>query len=283
MKSIVLAPGKDGHGIVPRLAESPEPAAGNGEVTEAMRACGLCGTDLEKIRGEYTASKPVVGHEAVGAVKDADPATGFRKGDRVFPHHHVPDYDCYLCRSGNETMCRRYRSINLVPGGFSEVFSVPEWNVKKGGVLRLPDGVGFEAGSLIEPLACCIRAVKKCRVEPGESVLIAGAGPVGLMHALLLKPAGARVMISDVSPDRLGFAEKAGVGRVIDAKGDVPAAARSESDGEGVDLAMVASGSRGAIMQGLRSVRKGGRVCLFGVPARGSVLDYDVADLYNSE
>ncbi|MDG7010895.1 MAG: alcohol dehydrogenase catalytic domain-containing protein [Nitrososphaerota archaeon] len=284
MKSVVLAAAEGGRGYVPRLVESPEPRPVGGEIVVEMKACGLCGTDIEKIRGEYTASMPVVGHEAVGVVKEAGRDTsGLDPGDRVFPHHHVPDYDCYLCKAGNETMCDRYRSSNLVPGGFAEAFTVPGWNVAKGGVLKLPDKMSFEVASLIEPLACCIRAVRKCGAGVGESVLIAGAGPVGMMHALLLKPLGAKVIVSDVSQDRLRFAEKSGAGRVLDAKGDVPAAARSETEGRGVDLAIVASGSKAAILQGLRSVRKGGRVCLFGVPAKGSVLDYDIGDLYNSE
>ncbi|MDE1858770.1 MAG: zinc-binding dehydrogenase, partial [Thaumarchaeota archaeon] len=91
------------------------------------------------------------------------------------------------------------------------------------------------------------------------------------------------VVITDVSPDRLRLAERADVGRVLDARGDVPTAVKSETSGEGVDLAIVASGSKAAIVQGLRSIRKGGRVCLFGVPAKGSVLDYDVSELYNAE
>ncbi|MDG6959882.1 MAG: alcohol dehydrogenase catalytic domain-containing protein [Nitrososphaerota archaeon] len=285
LKSIVLAPARGGHGYEPRRTESEAPRPGEGEVTVSMKACGLCGTDLEKIRGEYTASMPVVGHEAAGVVAElGEGAGGFSVGDRVFPHHHVPDYTCYLCRAGNETMCDHYRGSNLVPGGFSEVFAVPKWNVERGGVLKLPGNLSFEVASLIEPLACCVRAVRKCHVEPGESVFIAGAGPVGMMHALLLAPTSAKVVVSDVAEWRLRFAEKAGVGRVIDATAeDVPAQVRAETEGRGADVAMVASGSRAAILQGLRSVRKGGRVCIFGVPPKGSVLDYDVSDLYNAE
>ncbi|MDG6903037.1 MAG: alcohol dehydrogenase catalytic domain-containing protein, partial [Nitrososphaerota archaeon] len=282
MKSIALAP-SGGKGFVPRLVESDEPSPAKGELTVSMAACGLCGTDVEKVRGEYTASMPVIGHEAVGVVKETNEARGFVRGDRVFPHHHVPDYSCGLCKAGNETMCDHYRASNLRPGGFAEVFAVPAWNLDRGGVLKLPDTMGFEVASLIEPLACCIRAIRKCHVEPGESALVAGAGPVGMMHALLMKTVGTKVVLSDVSPDRLRFAEKAEAGRVVDAKGDVPAAVKSETEGKGVDVAIVASGSKAAIVQGLRSVRKGGRVCLFGVPAKGSVLDYDIGDLYNSE
>jgi len=265
------------------LSELPTPEAGKGEIIVRMEACGLCGTDLEKMRGEYTASMPVLGHEAVGVVSAVgDGVGGFKVGDRVFPHHHVPDYECYFCRSGNETMCEMYRASNLDPGGFSESFRVPKWNVDKGGVLQIPSELSFDHASLIEPLACCIRAVRS-NVKVDETVLISGAGPVGLMHALLLEPMGVKILISDVSPWRLEFAEKLGVGVVLDAtKDDIPSRAKEESKGRGADLAMVASGSKDAIMQGLNSIRRGGRVCLFGVPRKGSVLGYDVCDLYNS-
>jgi L-iditol 2-dehydrogenase len=284
MRSVVLSASPDGQGLKPRLVDMDLPVPGEGGMVVEMGACGLCGTDLEKMRGEYTASMPVVGHEAVGTVAALGAGVnGFAVGDRVFPHHHVPCYECHLCRAGSETMCERYRGSNLIPGGFSESFLVPSWNVSKGGVLKLPRGMDFEVASLIEPLACCIRALGKSGVAPGESVLIAGAGPVGMLHALLLKRVGAEVMLSDVSESRLAFAEKSGAGRVIDAKGDAAGEVKSETGGRGVDLAIVASGSKAAIVQGLRSIRKGGRVCLFGIPQKGSVLDYDVGDLYNSE
>lgn len=285
MKSVVLVPGAEGKGMKPELADVEPPTPGRGELVVEMKACGLCGTDLEKMRGGYTASMPVIGHEATGAISSVgSEVTGFREGDPVFPHHHVPCYECYICKAGGETMCAHYRSSNLVPGGFSESFLVPRWNVSKGGVLKLPPRMSFEVGSLIEPLACCIRAVSRCPVKGVDSVLIAGAGPVGMMHALLFKPLGTKVVISDVSEARLKAAEQSGVGRVVNAsKADVPALVKSETHDRGADVAVVASGSKEAILQGLRSVRKGGRVCLFGVPSKGSVLDYDISSLYNSE
>ena len=249
-----------------------------------MAACGMCGTDLEKMRGEYTASMPVIGHEAVGEIAAVGKGVkSLRTGDRVFPHHHVPDYTCYLCREGSETMCEHYRSSNLDPGGFSEYFRVPRWNLEKGGVLELPKSMPFETASLIEPLACCVRSVRRCAVGRGDTVLVAGAGPVGVMHALLLMGGGAKVFISDISEDRLKLAGGLNAGVTVDAKSDVPERIRSGTGGRGADLAVIASGSKDAILQGLRSVRKGGKVCLFGVPARGSVLDYDISELYNAE
>jgi L-iditol 2-dehydrogenase len=285
MKSIVLSPLPGGHGFAPKTVDLEEPRAGEGELVVDMQACGLCGTDVEKIRGEYTASMPVIGHEAVGAVREAGAGVqGLRAGDRVFPHHHVPDYSCYLCKSGNETMCKEYRTSNISPGGFSERILVPRWNVESGGVLKVPDAMGWDVAALIEPLACCVRAVRKVHVEPGESVLVAGAGPVGMMHTLLLSPVGSKVVVSDVSEKRLRLAERSGASVVVDAsKSDVPEVAARETGGRGVDVAIVASGSKAAILQALRSVRKGGRVCLFGVPPKGSVLDYDISALYNAE
>ena len=283
MKSIVLRSRAEGGGLRPELAEMEVPAPGPGELLVRMEACGLCGTDLEKMRGEYTASMPVVGHEAAGVVSAVgDGMTSFREGDRVFPHHHVPCYECYVCRAGDDTMCDMYRKSNILPGGFSEYFRVPGWNVAKGGVLQLPDEVTFEEGALIEPTACCLRGIRK-HARAGETVLVVGAGPVGLMHALLLEPMEVKVAISDISRPRLEFAERMHLDLVLDAsREDVPRRLKAETQGRGADLAIVASGSKAAIMQALGSIRRGGRVCLFGVPPKGTVLGYDISELYNS-
>jgi len=181
-------------------------------------------------------------------------------------------------------MCKEYRGSNIDPGGFSEIFRVPSWNVKGGGVLKLPAAVGFEEASMIEPAACCIRAFDRCQVSADDSVLVVGAGPVGMTHALLLLSMRAKVYVSDVRETRLAFAGRSGVHSTFDAaKDDVPASVRDLTAGRGADLAIVASGSQRAIVQALKSVRRGGKVCLFGVPVKGSVLDYDISDVFNSE
>jgi L-iditol 2-dehydrogenase len=181
-------------------------------------------------------------------------------------------------------MCAQYRRTNLDPGGFAEYFRVPMSNLSAGGVLRLPRGLDFELGALIEPVACCIRGVDKTGAGKKDSVLVAGAGPVGMILALLLKWTGAEVMVSDIIESRLRFAEEARLGKVVNAaKTDVIRQSKDLTGGRGPDLAVVASGSPKAIVQALGAVRKGGKVLLFGVPFKGSVLDYDISDGYNSE
>ncbi len=285
MKSVMLRRPGDGGGLKAELSEVPVPSVGPGEVLVEMKACGLCGTDIEKMLGHYTAAMPVLGHEAVGVVSNVgEGVTGLREGDRVFPHHHVACGRCHYCTNGSETMCNDYRTSNLDPGGFSEFFRVPAPNVSRRGVLTLPDSLSFEEASLIEPLACCIRAQDRCEVQAGESVLVVGAGPAGMAHSLLLRLLKAKVMISDIVDARLEFAERAKVGVILDARRVVvPEAVRKETGGRGADVVIAASGSAKAVTQALQSVRKGGRVCIFGVPPKGSSLDYDFSDAFNSE
>ncbi len=285
LKAVLMAQSGGAGGAKFQIADVPTPSPGEGEIVVDLRACGLCGTDLEKMKGEYTAAMPILGHEAVGVVSSVGAGVrDFAVGDRVFPHHHVPCGGCYYCRSGSQTMCERYRSSNLHPGGFSESFLVPRWNIDKGGVLKIPDALGFEAASMIEPVSCCVRAIDRVSPDAGSTALVSGAGPVGLAHAIILRSIGVEVAVSDVSEKRLAFAKGIGIREAIDARSKTYVSdVRSFAGGRGVDLVIVASGSPQAIIQALKSVRKGGTVCLFGIPAKGSVLDYDIADVYNSE
>ena len=142
--------------------------------------------------------------------------------------------------------------------------------------------MGFDTAALIEPLACCLRAIDRSGVKAGDFVHVVGAGPVGLAHALALMSMGAGVAVSDVSRSRLDFAEGLGVTVAVDARGP-PKDLMDATSGRGADVSIVASGAPAAIVSGLKTVRRGGTVCLFGIPARGSVLDYDVSLAYNSE
>ncbi len=255
------------------VKEVPVPSLKRGDLLVEMRACGLCGSDLEKLSGEYTAAPPVLGHEAVGVVTDVgDEVEGLAPGDRVFPHHHVSCRICAYCRAGSPTMCPDYRKYHLDPGGFAEFFRVPAWNVSGGGVLPLPDGMDFDVASFIEPLACIIRAVGRLGIQEGETALIVGGGPMGMLLLDLLPPlrVGGR-FVSEPSPFRRKMAEAHGADAVLDPREvDLPAEVRGLTDGRGADVVFLASGSPAALESALESVRPGGRVGLVGIPESGA-------------
>jgi L-iditol 2-dehydrogenase len=266
-----------------KLVDLPYPQPERGEVTIRMMACGLCGTDVEKIRGHYRGSKPIIGHEAVGTVEETGgEIAGLKKGILVAPHHHVECGSCYYCLNGSETMCPEYRKYNFIPGGFSEFFKVPAWIVSKKGVHVIAKDVNVEEATLAEPLACCLRALKRVRVRPGMSVLVMGLGPIGILFIKLLRHYGVEIIMgSDITEYRLRFAERQGAEAVM--SGDLAGQLPHINERGKVDLAIVATGSVKGLATALDCTRPGGTVCLFGLPPHNSRLDYDVSRLVNYE
>jgi L-iditol 2-dehydrogenase len=258
----------------------------SGDVIVKMRACGLCGSDLEKIYGQYGMSSGRLGHEPAGqVVAVGDSVKDFQPGDRVFIHHHVACYSCHYCLHGDYTMCPSYQTSNITPCGLAEEFLVPEWNVSRGGLIRLPDDISFDQASLVEPLACCIRAMNKCSFQKGDDIAVFGAGPAGLMHVLLAKAFGAgKVFVIDVNDFRLEFARRYGVAAFsARSDSDLVMKVRNDTGGRGVDVCVVATGSVNALLQSFELTRRGGKIMLFGVPPRGSDLSYDMSKLYSNE
>jgi L-iditol 2-dehydrogenase len=260
--------------------------ASAGDVLIKMHACGLCGSDLEKIYGEYSMASGRLGHEPAGEVVAVGKSVkDFARGDRVFIHHHVACYSCHYCLHGDYTMCSAYQASNINPCGLAEHFLVPEWNVARGGLVKLPDNVRFEEASLVEPLACCIKAWKKCSFQKGDDIVVLGAGPAGLMHVLLALAFGAgKIFVIDINDFRLNFARKYGV-QVFNSLSnqDLANNIKLETHGRGADICVVATGSMKALLQSFDLTRRGGNIMLFGVPPKGSHLSYDVSKLYSSE
>jgi L-iditol 2-dehydrogenase len=273
----------DGKGYI-ALKDMPKPSPDRGEVVVKMSACGLCGTDVEKIKGEYTASMPVIGHEPAGVVIDVGEGVSTLKvGDRVFVHHHVPCNDCWYCRHNSETMCLTYKSTNIRPGGFSEYFLVPSLNIQKGGVLKLPSNVSFEDASLIEPLACCIRGLHRADSDSADRILVMGCGPVGQMHIKLLSLKGKYIIATDINSNRLEMAEKFGASHSFQSDNKLKENVMRVTDGLGADLSIIASSSIEAVKNAIECTRKGGKILLFGVPAKGSRIEFDLSNIFNSE
>ena len=270
---------------VVELVESTSPVPGPGDILIKMAACGICGSDLEKVYGEYGQPSTRLGHEPAGTIKAVgDRVKGFAPGDRVFTHHHVPCYLCYLCKHGSETRCPDYSQSNISPCGIAEEYLVPDWNVQRGGVLKLPDTMSFEEASVIEPVACCLRAWTKCRYMKGDSVAIFGVGFTGMTHAMLAMHNGlSGIYCVDTNPFRLEYAKGLGVTSTIPADGHPAESILQATDRRGVDLAVVATGNLAALSEAISSVRYGGTVMMFGVPSKDASMNINMDYIYTRE
>ncbi len=278
------------------LRRLTRPDLEDSSIIVSMKASGICGTDLEKLTGLGITST-ILGHEVSGVVTESASAS-FDEGDRVIPHHHVSCNECDHCLSGAHTMCQRYKNSNFSPGGFADEFLVPAYNVTRGGVYRISDGLSFEEATFAEPLGCCIRGLLHAGAFSLESrdmplklrnTLVVGAGPIGLLHMELLRSQHPEITISavDMIPARLDFAEKKERANVIDASkvenGAFSEKSKKITGGAGYDLVVVATGSEKAFGESVKCVRKSGRLLLFGVPHKGATHLLDLASLLLDE
>ena len=259
----------------------PRPAIGAGELLLRVRGCGLCGSDIAKIAAPDTRGPAVFGHEVVGDVIEAgEGVAGFAVGDRVVAAHHVPCGTCHYCRRGSESMCRAFKASNLDPGGFAEYVRVPPANVRHA-TFRVPEHLTDEEASFVEPLACCLRAVDRARVEPGDTAVVVGLGSIGCLFTQLLARAGAAVVGADPLPPRTALARELGA---VEA-GEPEAAAKSArelSEGRGADHVIVTGGGADVLGWAAALTRDGGAIHYFaGGP--GDALPLPLATLYHHE
>jgi L-iditol 2-dehydrogenase len=279
MKVGVLQPGRVA------LEDRPEPTLGAGELVVELAACGICGTDLEKLRGNYRTAG-ILGHEAVGVVRSVgDGVAGYPVGTRVFVHHHVPCYTCPVCRRGDYTFCPEYGKSNLDPGGFAERFRVSADHVRKGAVLPLASNVTWDEGVLLEPAACALTALRVLSPPPAASVFILGLGPVGLLYARIARALGAGwVGGAEISEFRRTAAERGGMDATVDPRSEleVQRVLHAGTGGLGADLVVVATSAPAAVNLAGSLIRRGGTLNLFGLPEAGTQLPIDLQRLYLS-
>ena len=259
------------------IRDVPDPAVGKRDLLVKMRACGICGSDLEKVYGNYGVVSSRLGHEPSGeVVAVGSDIKDFKVGDRVFVHHHVPCYECHYCKHGDHTMCKYYQKSNIEPCGLSELFLVREWNIVRGGVIKLPDHVSFEEAAMIEPLACCIRAIDKIGIIKDDKVAVIGVGPAGMMQIMLAKLYGAETFAIDINEFRLKFARENGADHAINAN-------EARDIVNNMDAVIVSTGHPSAFKLALEIVRSGGKVILFGVPAKDTRIDLDLNQIFTNE
>jgi len=255
-----------------RIVELPIPEIGPGELLVQLRACGLCASDVMEW---YMKPRAPIhpGHEPVGIIAAVgEGAQQFSIGQRVFLHHHVPCMVCHFCQRGSFSQCPTFRATRLYPGGLAEYVRVPALNVQLD-ILSLPDDLSFEAATLIEPLACCIRGINRTAISPGDSVLVLGAGSNGLMLAQLAQQRGAlRVIIVDPIAYRRQRALAIGIDFALDPQESLLAQIYAINDGRKPDIVVVTPSKISAMEQGLTLVGPGGTVLLYAPPAPAEVL-----------
>jgi len=252
------------------VEQVPVPEISDGEVLIRVAACGICGTDLKKIQHGFVTAPQIFGHEVAGTVVAVGRGVHrWKPGDRVVSFHHVPCGGCFYCQRRLFSQCPAYKKVGLTAGfdpnggGFAEYARAMPWIVERG-MVEIPAGVSFEEATFVEPVNTCLKAVEKARVTAGETVLVMGQGPIGLLLMMLSRLAGATVLTSDPMAERRAVSERLGAGATFDPQGGrLAQEVVARTDGRGADVVLVAVPLPAALSEALSLARPGGRVLLF--------------------
>ncbi|MFW6108158.1 MAG: zinc-dependent alcohol dehydrogenase family protein [bacterium] len=244
-----------------QTAELARPDPGEGQMLIRVRACGVCGTDVHIYKGEYLGDYPVIpGHEFAGEVVEVGPGmTAFERHDRVAVEPNIHCGHCRFCRLGEPNFCENWRAIGVtLPGAMADYVVVPA-------SAAFPIGdLPYEAAVFMEPLSCVLHGMEKLAVRYGETVLVIGAGPIGLLLAQVARASGAaRVVVADRVVSRLELAAELVPDAVADTSGGWEPAAAG-----GYDVVIEATGAPAVFEQSIELVRSGGRILVFGVAPR---------------
>jgi len=252
-----------------RIEERPKPQLKKGEILVKMKASGICGTDLMEWYRIKKAPR-VLGHEMTGEIVESR-SDKFKIGQRIFVSHHVPCNTCKHCLSGNHTACETLHKGNYDPGGFSEYVKIPELNVENGTYL-LPENVSYEEGTMIEPLACVVRAQRIIDVRQGQTVLVMGSGISGLLNIAVAKSKKARVIATDINEYRLEKAQQFGADEVFNA---------NEEPAIKADRIIMCTGAMPAFEAAFRYIDRKGIIMLFAIPNKNIMIP--VEDFWRNE
>ena len=267
------------------IATVPDPVCGPGEVVCRIIASATCGSD---VHGWYVSRKlpSVLGHEPAGEVVEVGAGVqNVAPGDLVAIHHHAACGSCRVCASGHETLCPRFRSTRLDPGGFAEYVRIQAELVPE--LLPL-DGLDPVAATCTEPLACALRAQDRVRLSPGDSLLVVGAGASGLLHVAAAVARGVeRVLVAELRSERVARAVAWGAtpyeGIEADGAGESAGRAGSSGPAERPDVAIVTSHHPDAVALGAAALAPGGRLCAYAPPEPGAPIAVDGAELFLRE
>ncbi|MCM8772482.1 MAG: zinc-dependent dehydrogenase [Candidatus Omnitrophica bacterium] len=265
----------------------PEPK--ENEILIKVKSCAICGTDIKVFHHghKHIVFPRITGHEVSGIViKVGKNVKEYKEGDRVAVAPAIPCGKCFYCRKGQQTMCDNLKAIGYhYDGGFAEYMLVPENAVLNGCVNKIPDNLSFELASIAEPLACVINGQILSKIEIGDTVLILGAGPIGILHALVSKINGAgKIILADISEERIKEAEFTGCYLIDMSKKDIYEEVKRITDGHMADRVIVAVGSKQAQEISLKLVAKRGSINFFGgLPKESPYIQFDSNLLHYGE
>ncbi len=266
-----------------RIENISKPVCGTGELLVRIDACAVCGTDLKsKSHGNPRIKAPkVMGHEFTGLIEEigAGAKGDWNIGERVVMATSVSCGKCFYCRKGWRNLCVELAPMSFsYPGGMAEYVSIPALALEGGHVVKVPQGVPAELAALAEPTSCAVNSVDQCGVTDGDCVLVMGAGPMGLLNAVVARAFGAKkILLTELNPLRRKQAEQFGIDRIIDpGTENVQEIVRGETDGVGADVVIVAAPAALPQEEAISLVRKRGTVCLFAsLPVGKSMLNFD--------
>lgn len=267
------------------LVEIDEPIIKDKEILINLGSCGICGSDLRNVFADSCKPSSKLGHEITGTIVKVGKSFNGKnyEGKRVFVNHHAPCNSCHYCIHGNETMCDKFTD-NIFPCGISEKIILSEWIVNNQSIFELPDSMSFEEGSMIEPLACCIRGWKKLSFVKGDSVLIFGIGPIGILHAMLAKIYGASAIYCvDINQNKVNFCKKMNLGICVDGKTSEIESLIDLNDRLRPDLIIIATYDMTVLPKSVDIIRKGGTILIFGEPQKEINVNIDINKIYSKE
>jgi L-iditol 2-dehydrogenase len=263
-----------------RVEEVPRPTVGDEEALLRVRAASICGTDLRIYSSGHfkipLGTSRILGHEFAGEVVEVGSMVkSLIPGMRVAIAPNIGCGVCHQCIQGRSHLCPIYDAFGItLDGAFSEYILIPKEAIQQGNIVSVPERVSFEEAALNEPFSCCYNGSRACRIEPGDAVLIVGAGPIGIMHLFLASLSGAsKVVISEMIEERLAGALQFGADLTVNPeKEDLVAAIKEVTDGRGADVIIVAAPSPAAQEQALDLAAPQGRINFFGGLPKGREL-----------
>ncbi|GAK50445.1 alcohol dehydrogenase superfamily, zinc-containing [Candidatus Moduliflexus flocculans] len=285
MKAVVYYAPKD-----MRVEMVPIPACGADEIRVKVDACAVCGTDLKSyLVGNPRIKAPLAsGHEFTGIVETVGAQVkGFTIGERIVMATSVSCGKCYYCKQGWPNLCADVAPMGFsYPGGMAEYVTIPARALQHGHVIKVPAQVKAEHAALAEPVSCTVNAMENCQLQPGATVVVVGAGPMGILNACVARGMGAsKVILAEVNEARLKQAEAFGFDRLVNpSKEDLTQIVLAETGGVGADVAIVAAPAAPPQEQALSMVRKRGTVCLFAsLPVGKNMLSIDSRKIHYGE